>query len=433
MKAANWMTRAKALLLGAVTLACTVVFSHQANAATRTVCGESIIPDQRVDCPSSGTGVRRACSPGGNVDAVGFMFEVWDKDAGTGSGDEFIGSWFISGPGQWCITFEWENASYSLGEVNPDVYTVFTNHVTVGGDETVRIVQANGTVYPSASARNGWGGDPDAGTAVECTTAGACWIAGGAGVFVHSNAFSDYGQALMALDSAQRTLSVYTSRLDAGTIDIEYPTDENCPTACAPSATRLLFPTGLADEGFRVAHELGHTVHMHEFNRSTIRDDLSLNGAGWGLTSQENDSGAVAEGWATYVAAASWWDPNNSGSAPSGFGVTYETATPTVNDCSATQPAGGGNRGIPLQVARAFWDLDDANNEAAVAPATVADAASLTTTSISAGWANFADGTGNRQDFESGAHGVNAFDYDFNNNVNDNTLFSHNCIQSQQP
>ena len=410
----------------ALAVAASFVVPRESFAATRTVCLRPVIHDERTDCPTSGTGVRRVCNPGSWVDPVGFEVELWDKDSGASSNDEFIGAWILTSLGQSCITFEWENASYSQGELNPDVYFVIPNRAwseTGGGDEALRIVEADSTLYPAASSRGGWGGDADAGTALECETGANCYIASGNGVYITSNSASDYGQALMALDSAQRVLAPYTSRLDNMYINIEYPTDEDCPTACAPSRSSILVPTGLGDEGFRLAHEMGHIVQQHEFNQDGLRDDV---GGGWTPTSVENDSGAVTEGWATYVGAVAWWDPNNSGSSPSGFGYNYETASPWSGTCA-------NNRGLPLQSAKAFWDLDDANNEAAAGSGAGGDTISYNTASLSAGWDNFADGTSNRQDFENNVHGVNAYDYDFNSNVNDETLFDHNCIGSQQP
>lgn len=394
-------------------------------AATRTVCFRPVLNDDRTDCPQSGSGVRRACNPNSWVDPEGFLAELWDKDSGTGN-DDFIGSWIMTGAGAHCATFEWENASYSDGEANPDVYVRIPNSAyseTGGGDEAVRIVRADGTVYPAVSSRNGWGGNSEAGTAVECEAGAACLVASGNAFYVYGDSASDYGQALMALDSAQHVLAPYTSRLGNLYIDLEYPTDADCPTACAPSGTSILVPTGLADEGFRMAHEMGHVVQQQEFNQVGLRDDV---GGGWTPTSVENDSGAVTEGWATYVAAVAWWDPNNSGSSPSGFGQNYETAAPWSATCA-------NNRGIVLQSARAFWDLDDANNEVAAGSGAGDDTISYTTSFISSGWDNFANGEANRQDFENNVHGVNAYDYDFNQNVNDETFFDHNCIGGQQP
>ena len=316
-----------------------------------------------------------------------------------------------------------------MGETHPDVYFEVRNRVWASGsNESIRIVDDGGTIYGYPTSREGWGGDPDAGTAVECTTAGSCYIAGGGGVYVTNNAASNYGQALQALDSAQRVLSIYHTRLNNGTISIEVPDSSGaCPTACAPSRNEIIIPAGLAEEGFRTAHEMGHILHMSEFGQDVLRTDYSAGGGGWTLTSQENDSAAVAEGFATYVAAVAWWDPNNSGSDPEGFGENYETAAPEYGACAS-------NRGVALQVARAFWDLDDTNNEAgAGAAAGEDDSTSMSSLSITAGWANFAVGTANRENYETGVHGVNAYDFDFNLNVNDETFFDHNCIGSQQP
>jgi hypothetical protein len=72
------------------------------------------------------------------------------------------------------------------------------------------------------------------------------------------------------------------------------------------------------------------------------------------------------------------------------------------------------NRGIPLQVMKSFWDVDDANNEAGVAPASGHnDVSSMQTWWIADGWALFPSGTANRQRNENDEHGANVRDYNF--------------------
>ena len=120
--------------------------AQAAGAATRTVCFELKIADNRTSCPTTTTtGAKRGCSPGNNIDAVGHVFELWDKD--TDGVDEYIGKWAISGSGRRCATFEWENSSYDLGEANPDVYVKYINRVnrSVGGSIYVQAVDTDGS------------------------------------------------------------------------------------------------------------------------------------------------------------------------------------------------------------------------------------------------------------------------------------------------
>jgi hypothetical protein len=233
---------------------------------------------------------------------------------------------------------------------------------------------------------------------------------------------SNHGQAIMALDSAQHVLEIYDSRFDNPNVFIEYPTDLNCPTACADSRTLIAVPTGLADDGDRMAHEMGHVLQMIEFGQDYLRGPC---GESWNMTSTENDSCATTEGWAAYVAAVAWWDPGNTGSRPLFSGTGVETATPIKAACDD-------NRGVPGQAARAFWDLDDANDEVGVGVAAGSDDVStLSTLSMSAGWDAFPDGTGNHDDYENDDHGVNVKDYNYNYDVNNETFFDHNCISLQ--
>lgn len=249
-----------------------------------------------------------------------------------------------------------------------------------------------------------------------------------------NNVAGNYGQAILALDSAQRTMEIYNSRLDDGTIWIEHPTDEsNCNTGRAINRTLVCLPSGLADDGDRATHELGHVLQMQEFNQNNLRN--AITGGSWSATSQEYESGATTEGWAVYASVVAWWNPANTLAVPLYSGTNIELNTPINGTCNT-------NRLIPGQVAKSFWDLDDANNEAAAAPATGADGTNLATLTISAGWDNFADGTGNQQDYEWNnpistpdgtldVDAVNARDYDTNYNVNDTTFFNHNCLAGQ--
>jgi hypothetical protein len=89
-------------------------------------------------------------------------------------------------------------------------------------------------------------------------------------------------------------------------------------------------------------------------------------------------------------------------------------------------------------VARAFWDLDDWNNEAgAGAAVSWSDSLAYGTLDIVRGWQHFADGSGNRQNDESDQNGINMRDYYWNNtwwfaNVNFiQTFLQHNCLQDQ--
>ena len=91
-----------------------------------------------------------------------------------------------------------------------------------------------------------------------------------------------------------------------------------------------------------------------------------------------------------------------------------------------------------LQVAKGFWDFDDFNNETGSGvTAGLDDRLAYATSDIIRGWRQFPDGTGNRDDFENDADGVNMRDYWGNNSSRFTaagafeTLIEHNCLSAQ--
>ena len=108
-----------------------------------------------------------------------------------------------------------------------------------------------------------------------------------------------------------------------------------------------------------------------------------------------------------------------------------ELSVPSSSTCSA-------NRGLALQVTKAFLDLDDANNEQGTGVATGDDdTTSQTTNWVLDGWAAFASGTADRQKNESTAdgHGPNMWDYSFNRGMptaQQESSIRHNCLQTQK-
>jgi hypothetical protein len=146
---------------------------------------------------------------------------------------------------------------------------------------------------------------------------------------------------------------------------------------------------------------------------------------------EEFESCATTEGWAGYVAAVSLWDPQNNSSAPARFSIDYVTATPLEAVCAD-------NTGLEAQVTKAFWDLDDDEDEAGVAPSTIDDEKDSDTLTIAERWSVFANGTGNREDQENDPDGVNLWDYHINSQTfwsnlegTRHTIMGHNCMGTQ--
>jgi hypothetical protein len=409
-----------------------MTMAAEAIAAPREVCFSLKFADGRYNCPNPGTSVLRGCQAGSDVDAIGHQVELWDKD--DDSPDDLIGTWYIGGPGTQCITFEWENAPVSAGEPNPDIFLRYINRINRTGYSNyiyTEAVRTDGSAHPGTTWRNGEAGDPDRYVARECTAGRTCYIFPAGYLLPTSDVASERARRIMALDSAQHTLQVFGEIMNRNA-RLHYPGRADCTTSCAPDRESFHIHVTQGADGILTGHEIGHLIQMQVFGQDNLTDDLSKNGSnGWSLTSDEYDSGATTEGWASYVGAASWFEPNNASTNPIGWSVNFDAAAPTASTCS-------GNRGIPLPVARAFWDLDDWNNEAGAGVAgSWNDRLAYGTLDIVRGWQHFADGSNNRQNDESDQNGLNARDYYWNNTgwfaSADflQTFLQHNCLQDQ--
>lgn len=404
--------------------------SLEAWAAPRDVCFRLQLRDDRFNCAeASETGARRACNPGGHADMVGHQVELWDKD--WASADEYVGTWYIGGTGTQCIGLEWENADYARGEQHPDLYLRYVNRVNRAGYVNyvhVRGVNTDGSAASATSWRDGQPGDADRYVAINCS--GNCAIFS-AGTLVPTNdVASNRGLRIMALDSAQHALQAVGEVMN-GHIDLQYPGQSDCPTSCAPSRGLIKITQARGGNGSNVTHEVGHVVQMQEFGQDWLRDDCSRGGDGHSLTSLEHESCATTEGWGNYIAAVSWYEPNDAGSVPIAWGRDFDTATLQFATCSDDAHS-------EIQTGKGWWDLDDWNNEAgAGAAAGDDDRLAYATTDIVTGWRQFDDGDGNRDDGESGQDGVNMRDYWGNNSGRFTatgafeTLVEHNCLQAQ--
>lgn len=424
----------KSMKIAAAAAVALAAFSivESAAAAQRTVCFRMQLRDDRFNCAqSSETGALRACNPGGYADMVGHQVELWDKDWETG--DDYIGTWYIGGGGTQCMSFEWEGAGYGAGEANPDLYLRYINRVNRTGYSNyvyVRGVNTNNSSASETSWRNGQSGDENRYVAMNCTASSACSIFSSGTLVPTNDVASNRGLRIMALDTAQHTLQMFGEVMNKN-IKLQYPGASDCPTSCAPDRELIKITAARGANGSNVAHEVGHVIQMQQFNQDWLRDDCSRNGAGHSLTSLEHESCATTEGWGNYIAAASWYNPNNAGSQPIAWGRNFETSALQFTTCSD-------NAHNEIQTGKAWWDLDDWNNEAgAGAAAGDSDGNAYGSTDIVKGWRRFDDGSDNREDGESGQDGVNMRDYYANttgwftaSGVFE-TLVEHNCLQAQ--
>jgi hypothetical protein len=403
-----------------------LALSAQAFGATRTLCYELVFKDDRFDCPVTGdSGVRRACQQdfynwaGGTPDGeythpLGATLEVWDHD--DVGPDEYIGTWIIVGSGQGCVTFDWEGEAYQNGESNPDLYVKWKSRVRASaGLPVVQAVDLTGNDYGGVTWR--------AAHLVDCLAGATCTMPGY--LIISSDTTTELGGRAMALDSSQHMLELFQSGMDTGQINMGWP----APGSAAFDRGYYEVDETRADQGQSPAHELGHVLQMQKFGQDTLQNDCSLNGSGHSLSgTQEFESCVTTEGWAGYVAAVSFWDPEVTTSAPARFNVDFEEPTPLEAVCTD-------NTGIEGQAIKGFWDLDDANNEPFSLPAGLDDAKDSDTNFIADRWETFLNGTANRQNDENDVNGVNLKDFYFNNESSfalpvetKQSLLGHNCM-----
>jgi hypothetical protein len=401
-------------------------------ARERTVCLHLRFADARYNCPiASEAGAVRPCNPGGYSDAVGHQVQLWDKDAN--SPDDLIGTWYLSAGGTQCMTFEWENADYSKGEPEPDVYPRYINIVNRTGYQNyiqVKAVNTDGSDHSATSWRDGQPNDPNRYVASNCRAGAECFIFPSGSIVPTNDRASPRALRIMTLDSAQHGVQKFGELMDHH-VKLHYPGRPECTTSCADDRENYHIRDTQGADAILSTHELGHVIQMQEFDQDNLRDDLSKGGGGWNVDGDEFDSGSTTEGFASYMGVVAFYDPNNFATVPLGWSLNFEAAAPMNSTCSA-------NRSNPLQVARAFWDVDDWNNEGgAGAAGTRADLVRYGSEDIVRGWREFANGSGNRQNDESDRDGVNVRDY-FANNRNrfiaagyEETILRHNCLQDQ--
>lgn len=396
-------------------------------AANRTLCfGGFRFDDDRVDgSTASEVGARRGVKSGNNY-MIGAWFDIYDYDS-DGS-DDYIGRFQVRFSGLQCYTFPWEGEPYQGGETHPDLFVKFINVVqsTTGGN-TVQAVDEDWNVFGNTSWRNVTRYDNCAGT---CTNLDDH--------IVSSDSTSYSGARMAALDSVQHTLEVYEQVMSEDILMSMVPCEHPCANdGQALDRGRVVVSQPHGRKAMTAPHEIGHCLQMQLFDRDGLMINCEKSGSGHSPLSDEWESCATAEGWADYVAAVSWWDPDNSGSTPDYDANSLETAAPSQAVCSD-------NSSRQLQVSRAFWDLDDANNEGGESPANTNhdDIYNSSSQFIANGWQEFATGNQNRQDFEGypfdDEDAVNIWDYYYNNegrfadsNALVETLVWHNCLQNQ--
>ena len=94
----------------------------------------------------------------------------------------------------------------------------------------------------------------------------------------------------MTLDSAQHGLQVFGELMDHH-VKLHYPGRAACTTSCTDDRENFHIRDTQGGDGVLSSHELGHVIHMQEFDQDVLTDDLSKGGNGWAVDGDEFDSG----------------------------------------------------------------------------------------------------------------------------------------------
>ena len=419
--------------------------STSARAFNGEYCFELYFKSDYANCPGDTNGMKwvPGCTSffvAPNRTPNKFEVELWDKD--TTNSDDFIGTYLLTYSNEEnlgvCLQFSWDPVA--RGEAAPDVF--IRTDFLVRGNATAPFKSQACEVDDSASGDSC--SDQLSATwrtyamtdCTNCTEPSVLLFSPDQASFVN--------RAAMILHSA----GVYEAAFDSWSVRSKntwfWIDGDRCEGACTFSRGRWVsMPFSSIQRWDTPTHETGHSFHVQALQEDNFPglscgciagDNGCFNPNGHIIDQPSNERCATTEGFANYVHAVSWWSPNNSLSRPTKNGKSIEGGTTTTNsNCSV-------NSEIELEIARTFWDYDDANNEADMpSPGVGADPVNGTTTTIINGWTNFVDGFGNHQSDEDEddpeedwpENALNMQDYVFN--VSDGQNFadsmSHNATQ----
>jgi len=393
-----------------------VFMSSAALAADRTFCGSLQFRDIRDGCGGGAPNYRDGqtdgpCGTSTYQYAAWMIVDVYDYDDG-GAGDDYIGRWYINGYQGFCITFPWEGESYQLGETHPDPYI----RVTLWDWKTVwHTVHAK--LYPSGNTPTAISFYTNRYT--DCQRGTTCNLPNVN--YISTSETSQNTHLANMGDSGAHAMRVYGASSHAAQmedVNLNYcSSGDPCDTSASSwDGTNAFINWSDTDDPYAPPHEIGHLYAEQLFESNgpgPISYCLNDPGCDHGVASTEYDKTATWEGWASYIAAVSWWSPDDSDSTPYFWSWSVEDATPPHTGPGDTA---ADNRGIELQATRGFWDLDDARQDSSVSPCpNRSDQINLWSRSdIATAWLNFADGSGNRQEEESDYNGTNLWDYWYN-------------------
>ena len=379
--------------------------------------------DDYTDCPT-GTHTNGLTQWGPKCDgskqvAQGFVVELWDRDGETN--DDYIATINLDygnpSNNYACYTFEWDQSATC--EDYPDIY-VKTHYLARGSNSQnlyTKVVPppGNGDKY-TRSWRSRYYSN--------CTDSETCYSKS----LNFSSSATDFGnRKAMILRSTQRFAQAWgtMTNITHHTIYYEFRSGGGI-VAIGPD--RVKFDRNEYDNWQSAAHEGGHCLQRQFFEAEGYAGQACPRPHYF--TAPSNEACATREGWASFVAVAAYWNPENTNSDPFIYGAAIEDAEPLdTAGCTASTST---NEDIEAQVTKAFWDLIDANNEGNTVPATKDDELNTGKQKLCNAWDDFPDGTGNHEDQEPGET-MNMYDFQYhlydyvNDDKLDNTI-DHNCI-----
>ncbi len=380
--------------------------------------------------PEDTTGMVRqpVLGDGSPRDFRGLHVELWDRDADEDN--DFITSGILRGrsdPHHYCIDFEWNQANPEE-ERYPDVYMTTSLSVSNGHPDWWLLTDPQRTIHfcaedsPCDETVVSWVryASPDLGLTDSHVNVDLNFI----GRTFEINAMA------MQMASLERFLETFESYGMSRDINVHWYFDEY-PGALGARSIKLSYQSSYVDDdGVDVvrewyrrwdvgAHEVGHTYQAQLLGLDSLYTGCVRGSERHYADTVDTSNFATKEGWAEFVAMATWYLDPGAGSVvyptfswPENLVEVEPADDPMFSDAGEVceiQPLKPEicNSRNEIQVLRAFWDLYDTHVDGPVdAPGLDSDLQTIAKV-----WMEFPDGTGNHQREEVGCNAHNMWDY----------------------
>ncbi len=358
-----------------------------------------------------------------NVPILGLEVSLWDRDEGSSSSDDFIGTYVLHYDrlsDYSCIDFEWQ--PLARGELLPDVYVTTRLDVRdseFGAGREAHLCRSDQTSQSSCTDRFivTWRANhvPD----MDSTTYADLDFGGPIGIL---------NRRAMNMAAVQKVLRSYQARHMTGDLNVWWNGN-----TCQDSNGNP-WPCSWDDNWFSLVnqtyrrwdagpHEAGHSYQKQLFEQHFLSG--SGCGASHTMSGVENDACATKEGWADFFSTLTWFTGRSAKDSgdPRYLGFRVEGGTKPFASCAS-------NAVTELQVMRTFWDMFDDNPDGI-------DLGEMQRWDILQIWDDFPDGTRNHKDREDGNDGGNLWDFhanadsDFQSTIED--AMEHNETDCQSP